>query len=86
LLKKLEAKYYYNLITRLKNIIASQILDKIKAYHNNIRKEQTGGSQLQKLNEGSRITRQSQKFKGKTQVNALFLLKQLLVGCTIGLK
>jgi len=55
-LKKLRAKYCYNIITSQENAIAPQILDKVKTYHNSIRKEETVGS---------RITRQSQRLKDK---------------------
>jgi len=51
-------KYCHNIITSQENVIAPQILDKIKAYHNNIRKEE---------NVGSCITRQSQMLKDKAQ-------------------
>jgi len=50
------AKYCYKIITSQENVIDPQILDKVKAYHNSIRKEETVASC---------ITRQSQRLKDK---------------------
>jgi len=58
--------YCYNIITSQENIISSQIIDKVKAYYNSIKKEEEiGSSPLQKQNEGLGMMRKSQRLKDK---------------------
>jgi len=53
LLKKLRLKYCYNIINSEENIIALQVMDKVKAYHDSIRKEE---EQMQRnQNEGGKV-------------------------------
>ena len=59
LLNKLRVKYCYSIITSEQNIIALQVMDEVKAYHDSISKDE---EQMQKE---PKRKRQSERLKGK---------------------
>ena len=59
LLKKLRLKYCYNIINSEEHIIALQVINKVKAYHDSIRKEE------EHMQKEPKRKRQSERLKGK---------------------